>query len=707
MGAAEEAPSRPRPRIGKYAVTGRIGRGGMGMVYRGRDEALERDVAVKTLTAEGTLDDESRLRFGIEAKAVARLQHPNIVTIFELGDDRGLPFIAMELLAGADLETLLRSGEELLLEERLDVIMQVCRGLAYAHERGVVHRDMKPSNIRVLDDGRIKIMDFGIAKLGATAVTKSGMMVGTIHYMSPEQIRGAPLDGRSDVFSVGVILYELLSGRRPFPGAETTQVLYRIVHEPPVPLTGDWGALTPRLLTIIDKALAKQPDERYASATALADDLDDVLYRLRRERERTGAPVAESEALVAARRLLGEGRTQEGLERLERLVAERPDELEARRALRTVQRELARSGKREAPEAFPELDATFHAPPTLRATATVRQDLLETPREAAPLPTPADGLGRGRLLAGIALVLSLGLVAAWYLLRPAPPAAGARVLVRSQPAGAAILIDGRDTGVRTDGHVTLPASDMPVRLTLRLAGYNDAPRELRPPFPSEAPAVRLRPLERPAVGVVSIPVSSDPPGALVALDGVEQGRTPLTLRYAPGQQRTLSLRLDGYEPYELALRPLSVPREVKVVLVARGPAGSLSVRSSYPLDVLVQGRVLVKGQTEADLSLPAGRQSVTLLAPEVFLRATLAVQVKSGAATLVEAPGLGRLNVRATPDNCEVFINGTFADYPPILDRRVAAGRLSVTFKWPDGVQREQALELRVGAIEYVSGRKD
>src|SRR6266851_609438 len=201
MGTAGHAEGRYRKRIGKYAITGRIGRGGMGMVYRGYDEVLEREVAVKTLTLEGSLDDESRRRFAIEAKAAARLQHPNIITVYELGEDRGLPFIAMELLPGTDLEPLM-------LQEKLDLVIQVCRGLAYAHDHKVVHRDIKPSNVRVLEDGTVKIMDFGIAKLGGSGVTKAGMMVGTVHYMSPEQIRGQTLDGRSDLFSVGVILYE-------------------------------------------------------------------------------------------------------------------------------------------------------------------------------------------------------------------------------------------------------------------------------------------------------------------------------------------------------------------------------------------------------------------------------------------------------------------------------------------------------------------
>ncbi len=191
------------------------------------------------------------------------------------------------------------------------------------------------------------------------------------------------------------------------------------------------------------------------------------------------------------------------------------------------------------------------------------------------------------------------------------------------------------------------------------------------------------------------------------LDGAEQGRTPLRLRYEPGRAHVIGLRLDGHEPRDERLPPGDPRRELHVTLAARGPAGSLTVASSYPVDVIWQGRVLAKGQAQATVSLPAGPQRVTLVAAEVFLNATFPVQVQGGAEVSLQAPGLGRLNVRATPDNCEVLINGTFADYPPILDRRVAAGRLTVTFKWPDGARKDEAVELRVGAIEYVSGRKD
>jgi serine/threonine-protein kinase len=270
MKPAPTSTTGARRRIGKYVLTGRIGKGGMGRVYRGFDEALEREVAVKTLSYEGSQDDDHRKRFSIEAKAAARMQHPNIVTVYELGEDRGVPFIAMELLPGVDLEALLRAGEPLLLTEALEVMVQACRGLQFAHDRGIVHRDVKPSNIRVLDDGTVKIMDFGIAKLGASGITKTGMMVGTVHYMSPEQVRGQPLDGRSDVFSLGVILYELLCRRRPFGGEGATEVLYKIVHEEPAPLPEEeLGPAGHALHDAVFRALAKDQAERWPSAGAL------------------------------------------------------------------------------------------------------------------------------------------------------------------------------------------------------------------------------------------------------------------------------------------------------------------------------------------------------------------------------------------------------------------------------------------------------
>ena len=390
----QAADARTGPRIGKYLITGRIGRGGMGMVYRGLDPALEREVAIKTLVAEGSFDPESRRRFEVEAKAAAKLAHPNIVTVHELGEDRGILFIAMEMLPGVDLDSLLRSGEALPLAEKLDVVAQVCRGLAFAHDRGVVHRDIKPSNVRLLDDGTAKIMDFGIAKLGACHhITKTGMMVGTVHYMSPEQVRGKPLDGRSDVFSAGVILYELLAGERPFPGEDVTQILYKIVNEEPkapdlVRRSASWGRSCRRS--------SRRPWRRTLTRATERRRVRPGPGRARGRNQKAQGQTASAmaEALAAARRALRDGHVEEAVARLRGLVAEQPDCVDARRALRAAQREQKSrqesevDGLRRLPRAGSDVPGRAHA-----ARGAGRPGDARRPRSHR---ARADGRGRAR-----------------------------------------------------------------------------------------------------------------------------------------------------------------------------------------------------------------------------------------------------------------------------------------------------------------------
>ena len=644
---ASQTESRPRKRIGRYLVTARIGRGGMGMVYRAYDEALEREVAVKTLTAEGVVDEESRRRFEIEAKAAARLQHPNIVTVYELGEDRGIQFIAMELLPGLDLDALLRSGERLLLREKLETLVQVCRGLAYAHERGIVHRDIKPSNIRLLEDGTAKIMDFGIAKLGGTGVTRAGMMVGTVQYMSPEQVRGRPLDGRSDLFSVGVILHEMLSGSRPFGGGNATEILYKIVHEAPPPLP-DQGTLGAELQGLVDRLLHKDPAQRLPGAAAAAEELQRLLaehLRANPPRPATGTP----EALATARRLLREGRTEECLRELQEATRLDPDAVEVRRVVRLASREARRL--REAPpedDGFPELESTMLPAATRRTPETE----VQPPPVAAPPPPPPR--------ASTAPLLFLG-------------AAG---LLLAVAAGAGVILLSRAGSDGAPGPSPAPAAATAA--------------------PATAPPTRVR-----------LAVSSEPRGATVTLDGAAvPGRTPLDLELSPATAHRLVVSLEGHESEERVIEAGNVPGEVRAVLKPLGPPGQVAVRSGYPVDVVWNGKTLGRGLSPR-VSLPPGRHSLALLAPSHGLRRTYTVEVRGGGETVLTAPGLGKLNIRANPDNCEVFLDGVFLDYPPILDRAVVLGSHAVSFKWQDGERREYTVEVSEEKPAYVTGRRD
>ncbi len=259
--------------IGRYRIVECIGRGGMGVLYRAHDPLLERDVAIKLMLVDFKADPAARERFHREARAVARLQHRNVVTIHELGESEGTPYIVMEFLTGRDLEALLKRDPPLGLDEKLDVTIQLCVGLSYAHEQGIVHRDIKPSNVRVLEDGTVKILDFGIAKFAMSAMTQSGSVMGTAQYMAPEQIMGQPVDGRADLFSTGVLLYEIIAGQKPFSGDTPTAIVYQILHAEPTPIRSIVPDVPEQLADIIRRALKKDPDHRYSRANEMAAEL--------------------------------------------------------------------------------------------------------------------------------------------------------------------------------------------------------------------------------------------------------------------------------------------------------------------------------------------------------------------------------------------------------------------------------------------------
>ena len=267
-------------RIGRFDVLGVIGQGGMGSVYRARDPMLDRPVAIKLLR-EGFDSDEMRERFEREARAAGRLSHPNIVTIYEFGEFLRRPFIAMELVDGEPLSDWIRRREPASMARDLDLIEQLCSGLAHAHKAGIVHRDIKPSNLIIDRQARVlKILDFGIAKVSGSGLTHAGMIVGTVNYMSPEQITGgAVIDHRADIFAVGAVMFELLTHRKPFPG-ELADALYRIVHEPSPLLASILPGVDPAIERIVAQALEKAPDRRYQDLSTMRRDIARVRQRL-------------------------------------------------------------------------------------------------------------------------------------------------------------------------------------------------------------------------------------------------------------------------------------------------------------------------------------------------------------------------------------------------------------------------------------------
>jgi serine/threonine-protein kinase len=329
-------------RIGKYEIIDVLGRGGMGVVYRGIDKQIGREVAIKTLT-QGFMGDANMLaRFYEEGRRTGRLNHPNIVTVYDLGDDNGTPYIVMECVQGEPLDKLIRAGSQLTLADRLGILQEVCAALGYAHRNNVIHRDVKPANIFVQPDGTAKLLDFGIARLEKRdqdmSLTRTGHLIGTVPYMAPERLRNEAVDGRSDIFAAGVVLYQVIAGQLPFTGADNV-LMQKIMNDPFPPLSTIRQDLPASLDPILERALAKSLDERYSTAEEMAADLTAVIAELRQEQVK--------EMLPEAQRLIDTGEHTRARAVLHQLLKIDSKHAQARTMLTEIQRHLSQRQKDE------------------------------------------------------------------------------------------------------------------------------------------------------------------------------------------------------------------------------------------------------------------------------------------------------------------------------------------------------------------------
>ncbi len=266
-------------KIGKYEVSEQIGVGGFGAVYRGRDPFIKRTVAIKTCQVN---DEEIKHRFFREAELAGNLHHRNITTIYDFGVENGIPYIVQEFLTGEDLDKKIKRGEPIPVARKIEILMAIAEGLGYAHAASIIHRDVKPANVRILEDGAVKVMDFGIAKSLQTEsnLTQTGITLGTSAYLAPEQIRGESIDRRTDVFAMGVLSYELICFRKPFRGEHLSTILYKILNESPEPIETLANDVPPALIAAINRALSKAPGDRYPTMEEFRKDLQAVYREL-------------------------------------------------------------------------------------------------------------------------------------------------------------------------------------------------------------------------------------------------------------------------------------------------------------------------------------------------------------------------------------------------------------------------------------------
>ena len=507
-------------RIGRYQILGELGRGAMGVVYRAHDPNIGREVAIKTIHLD-MQEGEAVERFRREAKAAGNLSHPNIVTIYDAGEDNGVFYIAMELLNGETLQQILAKGG-MKIGEMIRIMEQVSAALDYAHARHVVHRDVKPANV-MISGGHVKVMDFGLAKITSTMATATNRVVGTPSYMSPEQIMGGTIDGRSDVFSLGAMLYEMLAGTRPFRGDNIAVVMFQIMKEDPKPLTEVNPSIPAGLNAVVTRALAKEPIGRYQTCGQLVEDLRNF------------------EALGATE--VGKAVKASGA------VAARP---------------AVSGGKRASSEALAKTIVAAAAPGSDR----LKQSLQEQ--------------WKALTLAGAGVVLLLIVGVGYWRIGTGPGTAGenelvAPAVIETAPAGepesageqppagesGSPVTNPSPGGLSVEPAARPPAAQPPAPAPRRPRAQQAPPREAtRPAAPAATPPAAAPPAARPpaesaasapaapataAVGVGRVSLHTEPQGARIFVDGQETSyRTPVNFGLAPG---TYQVRVErpGYD----------------------------------------------------------------------------------------------------------------------------------------------------------------
>jgi serine/threonine protein kinase len=434
--------------VGKYEILETIGTGAMGVVYRARDPVIDRIVAIKVLSPTLLENTSQRERFYQEARTAGNLRHPNIVVIYDCGEDQGVPYIVMEYLEGQDLRDFIAARADWPLTRKLEVVGQICKGLGHAHQKQVVHRDMKPGNIRILPDGSVKIMDFGIARLADSTHTQTGALLGTVAYMSPEQCQSANVSGRSDIWAVGVILYELLTYQRPFEGDNNISIVLRIVKQKPTAISERWPECPRELERIIDRALAKDQNERYQSIRDFEKDIENCQAELGRtaathpsalvvqpdtavnERQNERTP---SFIILEAAGCIESGDYEKASGLIDELAARELDPAILSRLRMTLQERIATRESREQAEKAepPEKDVQEQARPAVSERPALRIAGMESEAPSASPERRTAFKGVPVLTEKPAIQMPGDVRTGWDKIEPRPPA---ETEVRSRPS---------------------------------------------------------------------------------------------------------------------------------------------------------------------------------------------------------------------------------------------------------------------------------
>ncbi len=660
-------------RIGRFEIVRELGRGAMGLVYLAHDPKIERQVAIKTIHKSAALPEaeaeESRQRFMREAQAAGKLIHQGIVTIFDVGEDQGISYIAMEYIEGKNLEAATKPEHLLPADQVVRLMIQACHALDYAHQHRIIHRDVKPANLMVVGERQLKITDFGLAKNPSANLTSAGTLIGTPNYMSPEQIMGKPLDGRSDLFSLGVVLYELLTGEKPFGGDTVSTIIYKVLHEHPKPPDAVNPRVPSALAKVLMKSIDKDPARRHQSGAEFAAELQSWL-------EADAAVAAAAKAGAPAPSTAGPPAKRPGppLKEAARVV---PAAAPARRRRRVLLPILLI------------LLVGVGAAATYRYVPEVQELLARLVGGAGGGRAEAPGEGGG---ADVASGTPADLAGPEVDLPAAPPQGEAvSISVETDPPGGEIYLDDRRV---VGGSILLAKEDT---TTHTLVAENECFVDRASVQAGAAESVVI-PLQTPKLHTIR--VASEPEGATIYLDGEAQDeRTPADLALTACEAHTIELRKSGFERATREFSSETVWADVSPLLLRleRLPEGFVAVKAPYPVQVLKDGRRI--GTSGENVKLPAGSHRLTFVNRDLFVSvsATVEVQGDKTVTPKLKFPGVGELTIHANPSNGTVYVNGREIGPPPIIGHSLAEGTYQVRYEVESGPSEERTVLVIAG----------
>ena len=754
--------------FGPYRLVRRIGRGAMSMVYQAAD-GRDREVALKVMLPDIAADGGARARFLQEAKTMVGLQHRNIVTVFDSGLVDDVPYIAMELLAGMTLAARMGSAEPMSLDDKLDVLIQLCEGLQFAHDRGIVHRDVKPSNVWLLPNGGVKLLDFGVAKIEGSALTMHGSVLGSAAYMAPEQLRAEDVDPRADIFSAGAILYELIAGQRPFHADSIAAEINNVLNASVPSLRVVCPDVPEEIVTAVEMALQKDRAARYTQIADLGTDL-----RLARYDSHNRVSLPLTPTLIATDHTVMVPAIDSADDRSS--GSSHDQQLTVASHDAAVREELAAAPTmRSRIEVFNPIPTTEHGspktappqavvPPAAKSTppphaksaspsstkplppwpppkaapvaplakpapaAATSAKAVQTAASAAPAAPHADRqdveipstvIERWWPLAAAAVVILAAGIALWPT-RTVPTATPAlyQLAVKSSPTGAAVTLDGVATGKMTPA--VLSVEKKPSRIGLTLNGFESVEAGL-PGVTNERPANLEFTLRR------LLSVRSNPAGAHIIFDGRDTGLiTPtqvpvpnpapgyLDLQGPRGLRRRAAITADALDRGELFVSMIGsdskvpiltehIPDEVPLLNptpiegpppVLKTEVVSVHLTGAYPFEVAGCGKKSAAA-TDHDIEV-AAPCTLRLRSAEYFLDSTRSIEAASGRVEIA-APQLARVQLRSRFEWCTVIVGGRAVGSPPI-GLELAAGSYTATIQCPEKSYKTRAFSVDPGA---------